>query len=245
MLSKLAMSLLTPLPETRPTAEQALDRLEEALEEDAEKLTLSAPQAEAVMDFVEANATTEEQEMSGSDEQASEPQVGFFREHGRSLAWVAVFGVLSFVLIRVVETNSSLARSVEQAITTSANIARGFAGFAALMAQRIEGASPAETFAAMAAGGLKLPEKPEPDWVLPSADGRCYNSQTGELMRGTAVFNGICFYVSVLPSPDSECPDDSFNPPSDAKPEQKRWCLNPIKKPKPKPRSADPAPKPK
>jgi hypothetical protein len=66
MLSKLAMSLLTALPEARPTAEQALELLQLALLEDAEKLALPTPLARKVEDYVAANATTEPEAESGS-----------------------------------------------------------------------------------------------------------------------------------------------------------------------------------
>lgn len=60
--------------------------------------------------------------------------------------------------------------------------------------------------------GAPMPEKPEPNWLKPAADGKCRHPQTGERLAAVAL-RGACFYVGWKLPDAKTCPDASFDPP--------------------------------
>ena len=62
-------------------------------------------------------------------------------------------------------------------------------------------------------GGLKMPAKPDPQWLKPGKDGICRNQSTGEELRTQAVIRGTCWYVYQRMTGDKTCPGDLYDPP--------------------------------
>jgi len=62
-------------------------------------------------------------------------------------------------------------------------------------------------------GGLKMPDKPEPNWLRPDKDGVCRNPKTGEKLRSQAVIRGSCWQVLASYPGEQSCPDGYYDPP--------------------------------
>ena len=74
------------------------------------------------------------------------------------------------------------------------------------------------------AHGLKLPDKPEPDWLKPGPDGKCRDPKTGQLLGLVTVLRGACFRT-VQHLPNHSCPETYFDPPPEVLKDPKRKDL--------------------
>jgi hypothetical protein len=159
------------------------------------------------------------------------------QEAHRILYGVAVLAVIGFVfrgqdsvlhaLAELVQANASLAGSNHVMAETNATLARTNAQLAGV---QIEGACrPAHVFTTMAKGGLKMPDKPDPAWLRPGADGKCREPQTGDRLV-SAIVRGTCWLPAVKANPKLPCPDTYYDAPPELKsdPELGNACFKPI-----------------
>ena len=61
--------------------------------------------------------------------------------------------------------------------------------------------------------GLKMPDKPMPNWLRPGKDGICRNSKTGEELRPQVVIRGSCWDVGRKLPGEPSCPRQTYDPP--------------------------------
>ena len=208
-LSDLAMRCLqkrsTRLP---PDAAELRREWLAAMERDGEALRATAPEFEARQETTMAETTLgmPVSEPTVREEPPKRAKPFFTPARGLQWATLAVLGALVLVSIRAELRAQRTDAQIERLDATQAKTAEALNSAAQalqlLVANRLPGPVPLAAAPAWSApgvsaflGGLKMPDKPRPEWLRPGKDGVCRNPQTGEMLRPHAVIRGSCWFV--------------------------------------------------
>lgn len=127
---------------------------------------------------------------------------------------------------KVVDTNTTLAENNRSLVQTNAILGHGLQS---LLSEYVQALPKVATVAQnLVTGAMKMPEKPESNWLRPDPDGKCRDPITHERMV-SAVVRGSCWRVGAKGIDKYPCPDYTYDPPPEIEdPVLKQSCFEPI-----------------
>jgi hypothetical protein len=254
-LSALAMRCLEKRSSKLPPDAAALRReWLAALNEDGEALQLKAPEFRASRETTLAETTIKARPVApitGDGEEAPEvpppPSSGELvmpelkqqlvrTVRGSHWAVLAAFAALVLMIVQMEfrsrrDEERSERREARQEKATEAlvNVAQALSAAMTRASQPYVGSVPesADVFPPSVFGGMKMPDKPRPEWLRPEKDGVCRHPKTREMLRPFVVIRRTCWKVEGVKLPgEPSCPSTMYDPPSEIVKDPKETFLH-------------------